>query len=472
MEGLLPHDPNIERKTSMTFADHYPLDALLAVSHLSWWRASGIDSEIARRRQEAAKAGHPEWTAPAGLLFIQKEARAADAADQTHWEAAKKAFEAALTAHLEELRLAGRLAPTAGMRGREVWAGTAWNALVAGREPDHERRWLISSLAGLLTWQFVSMDDRRYSERAEQPLGTHRTPTRDQVVAAWEKICALLDAGDSDDLWTPLCVKDVQDQKTGDRCELHFRNWTGVLMRRNEKHALEPATDVGPIPLVAASFDVPTGDLLLTDFLRVDGMQEALDLGDEEYGKRFDLCSEEGRANRSAAHAERHRMGYCQTTNTSVSVWRHPDTGVLAVVPRWFGREEDEVDGSSPVTGWEKVGDFSCDMWRVTAVDAQVARELTSPETVDAYLSLREKPVPTKGLPVAEANRIGHDNCYAANVVRVPVRPGRWTMRCGDRFPQRMPRHRWGLPKGVKPWCVIVPPEAPSDAKTLRKTAR
>lgn len=442
----------------MAFADHYPLEAFLGIAPLCWWRATDVDTHVSELRRKAREDGAgDEWTAPHEISEARREAQAADDADKPLWEAGKDVFEVALTAHLEDLRAAGRLGATGGLKGREVWQATAWNALVAGAKPDHERKWLAGLIGRVLTTIFVRMDEGRHARRREAPLGHHVIPTRDQAKKAWEKLCSILDAGDSDDVWRTLVIPDCQDQKTGDRCEIHFKGWAATLMRRTSDYGLEPAPDVGPVPLVAATFDVPTGDLLLTDYLRVDGMNEALDFGKDEYGRVYDIGSEEGRARRSAAHAERHRMGYCQTTNTSVTAWRHPETGAIAIVDRWFGREEDEVDGSTPVAGWEKVGDFSCDMWRVTAVDAQVARELTSAEAVDRYLGLRDHEASTEGLTRQQINVLHHDVCYARNVVRVKVRPGRWTMRCGDDFARRMPRHRYGLPKGVKPWCVITP---------------
>lgn len=452
----------------MAFADVYPLQDFLAISHCAWWRAGDVHSVMSREAAEARKNGVADFKYSAELMDAHRTAAAADAADKVVWDAAKKTFNEKVEQHLVALRAEGRLAPTGGIRGRDVSYATAWNDFVANRKGDYRTKWLFSAIGNMLVHFFVRMDDQRHSRKKNMPLGSHQPPSAEQAEAAWRAICDAMDVGTSGGKFIGWGIE-CQDQKTGDRCELRFENWTAVLMRSNENYDMVPALDVGPIPLVAASFDVPTGDLLLTDYLRVEGMNEALDFGDEEYEGRFDLSSSEGRTNRSIEHAKRHDMGYAQTTNTSVVVWRNPGTGALAVVQKWFGREEDEVDGVSPVPDWERVGDFSCDMWRVTAVDAQIARGLTKDGALDAHLALRGTPTPkTKDLPVAEANALHHEHCYANNVVRLAVEPGRWTIHCGDDFHKRMPRHRFGLPKGVTAWCVLTPPK---PAKSSRREA-
>lgn len=450
----------------MAFPDHYPLEQFLSISHVAWWRSSDVQSVTSRGYADARKAG-TTYVVPEELKEAQRVATAADAADKIVWEAGKEVFLHAVTAHLLELRDAGALAPTGGLRGRDVWQASAWNAFVAGEPDDHHTRWLFGLISNALTHYFVRMDDGRFEKKKTMPLGHHEGPSVDKATIAWEAICASMDSGDSGERWNGWPIE-CQDQKTGDRCELRFDGWTATLMRQTPSYDFEPAGDVGPLPLAAASFDVPSGELLLTDFLRVEGMNESTDFGDDEHGEDLSLSSELGRVNRTNRHAADHDMGFCQTTNTCVSVWRNPTSGVLAVVPRWGGDEEDEVDGASPVKGWDRVGDFSCDVWRVTAIDLTVARRHTKEGALDAYLALRGTKLDVKGLNVATANQKSHEHCYANNVVSVTVQPGRWTIHCGDDFHKRLPRSRYGLPKGVKPWCVLTPPKA---AKGRRKAA-
>src|SRR3546814_569081 len=137
-----------------------------------------------------------------------------------------------------------------------------------------------------------------------------------------------------------------------------------------------PAGDLAPIKLVSAEFSVPTGRLLLTDALRVPGFREGISFdADQEYSA-LSLNSELGRTRRISAHAEQHDIAYTQTENTCVVIHRHPENGCIIVSARWNAEEvhEDE-DGDAAAPGWGKVGTFSCDVWRVLALDQQTDRK-------------------------------------------------------------------------------------------------
>ena len=423
----------------MAFADHYPLDAFTAISHVSWWRSSDVE-DILQGEWRAAREKGVEYVMPDKLKAAREAAYKADDADKKVYDAGKKIFRQALEAHLEELRANGRLGKTGGVLGRDVEQAAAWNDFVDGNKRKWSYDWMIDNLSSTLTMVFVSMDDEAFKRRREDRLAPHQPPSDDQVVAAWEKLCTLLDAGNSDTIYRTILIDDIRDAKTSDRCQLHFSNWKATLVKQNAEYRYVPAEDVAKLPLLKASFDVPTGDLLITDFLRVEGMDKALDFDDtREFGDELDLSSERGRNARAIAHGKEHDVGYCQTTNTSVAVWRDPATGNLAITHRWFGPEKNEVDGVSPVPGWEKVGTFSCDMWRVTAMDIATAERHTSKEAVETYLSSKDP--------------------YADNIVRVKVPSGRWTIHGGENFVRRLPRHRYGLPKRIKLWCILEAPK-------------
>lgn len=433
--------PRDEKGDDMAFSDHYPLEAYAAIADVSWWRSSDFHSIMSRESSEArAKGGDyvmtPEFRAK--LDAAQK----ADATDKEAWEKGGQVFKAALKAHLAELRAAGVLKPTGGLAGRDVSMATAWNAYVAGQEGDHRTSWLLGAIKQVLTRHHVRMDPDRHERRRTSP-GEHVKPTSDMVEATWSAICASMDAGTSGssfDGWAIEC----QDQTTGDRCELHFVGWTAVLMRRTPDHDLEVAPDAAVIPLTRVTFEVPSGRLLLTDTLRVDGFDEAIDFGDDEYGSELSLSSALGCRNRTIAHARKHGFGYCQTTNTTVRVWRNQKTGVIAVVPD---------DEESVVAGWDGIGSFDCDIWRITAIDETVAEALCGPGSLREHLD----------------GRTDRDD---GNIVVADVPTGRWTMHAGEDFGDRMPRHRHGLPCGVKPWCVLVPPKSKKAAASTTEAQR
>lgn len=423
----------------MAFAQLYPLEAFKAVSGVCWWRASDVKDAM-RKDYDAFTGSRDEYVVPANLKDALEKAKSEDAADNLILKEGQAVFNSAIEAHLKALSDAGLLGKTDGLKGRGVARAEAWNNFVDGRKEKYSYDWMIQDLGNALVVALVHMDSGRYDRKKQGPLAAHQLPDEEQVIKAWENLCNIFDEGTSQQAYRYLVIEDVQDSKTGDRCQLHFNNWQAQLMVMGPDYRYIPAQDAVKVPLIKASFNVPTGDLLLTDFLRVDGMNEALDFGDQEYSQELSLSSDLGRYNRANAHAEQHDIGYCQTTNTSVAVWRDPATGNLAITERWFGREEDEVDGVTPVKGWEMVGTFGCDMWRITAMDVQTASKLTSPKAVEDYLAC--------------------DDCYSDNVVRLKVPAGKWTIHAGDNFKKRLPRHRFGLPTGIEIWCVLEAPKA------------
>src|SRR3546814_11249070 len=62
------------------------------------------------------------------------------------------------------------------------------------------------------------------------------------------------------------------------------------------------------------------------------------------------------------------------SSDLCVVIHRHPENGCIIVSARWNAEEvhEDE-DGDAAAPGWGKVGTFSCDVWRVLALDQQTA---------------------------------------------------------------------------------------------------
>ena len=407
------------------FATRYPLEAFAAIADARWWRAD--DLRMAKVEDVAAL----------------KEAAAADQADRARVEEHEKILDAAIDAHLAAMAAAGALQPIAGTGGREITMADAWNSMAAGTPHPHSHRWLVRSIGSVFTWAFVNMDDtRRGRARDQAPFG-YRPPSAEQVGAAWERVCSTMDEGTSD-RWRVLRIE-CQDQTTGDRCEIEFEGWRPTLMRRNERHEFEPARDVPEAPLVEADFDVPTGDLLVTDFLRADGFREATEFEASRDHRELSLSSATGRDARILAHAAEHQIGFTQTTNTSVAVHRNA-AGALMVTRRWMcdddGDELPEDDnGVTIVDGWTSIGSFSCEMWRVMAMDAATAASLMAAGgNADAAAAIER-----------ELARPAYDR----NVVRVAVEPGRWRIHSGDDFSKRMDRARFGVPEGVMVWCIL-----------------
>lgn len=425
----------------MAFADHYTLDAFASIADASWWRSSDLDGGGGRT------AGTPEQRKTASEMDGRDRARLDKHKDEV--------FNVAVRAHLDGLRDAGALAPTGGLAGRDVWQATAWNDYLTGKPDDHHTKWLVDAIGqGVFTRTFVRMDDTRHSTDREP--GVHVPPAPDRVEAAWRTICEALDGGTSGDQHMGWGLE-AQDCETGDRCTLVFEGWKATLMRRNARHDLEPAEDVGEIPLSAAPIPVPTGKLLLTDYLRVEGIKEAIEFDDREY-REMSLNSTKGQAARTFAHATEHGMGYCQTENTYLNVFASDADGSLAFMP---SRQE-------TMKGWSKAGSISCDVWRITILDRSTAIALAAKggnaeaeAEVDRYLALASAPDVWSGEGEwADHAQAHHDQCYSRNVVRLDVTPGTWTLHCGPDFHKRVDRKALGLPRGAKPWAVLKAPAA------------
>lgn len=441
----------------MAFADVYPLSLFASIADVSWWRASDFDRPRPRRSTD-----HPsnEEASSVPTREARKLAADLDTADKARLDQHKEQFEACILQHLEGLRGAGKLGKTGGLAGREVRLAEAWNHFVDGKPDSYETKHLLHHFTRQLVRAIVDIDAGRYSRKSSPDYvpGTHRKPSEGQILAAWSKLCGELDTGTSDPFSWPI---EIQDQKTGDRCELHFTNWQAQLMRRTRDHKLEVAPDCGPIPLASAVFPIPTGRLLLTDTLRVPGFSDGTDFGDREYDDELSLNSELGCVNRTSVHAKDHGFGYCQTTNTCVSVHRHPKTHCILITPRWMGEEwEEDADGDAICPGWEKLGSFSCDIWRITAIDFGTAvlrmkdGGCDTPEaTLTRYLGLAK----SDNAASANARQAHHEQAYSRNIVEVAVQTGDMRIHCGPDFGERVDRARYDIPHGVNPWALLEP---------------
>lgn len=422
----------------MAFSDLYPLAAFTAIADASWWRASDLDM-----KREGPAVTHDQ----------RRAARELDDADQVRLKNHDATvFRPALLAHLQTLRAAGQLKPTGGTKGRDCWIADAWNAFVAGEEDDYHTTWLIDAIAkGAFTMTFVRMDDQRRGPERER--GVHVPPASDKVKAAWEKICQALDSGTSGtglDDWR----MEANDANTGDRCEMTFRSWEGMLMRRNERHELEPARDVEAIPLVAVPVPVPTGQLLITDAFRIDAFNDAMDLGDAEY-REASLDSEKGCVRRTELYAARFGVGFCQTTNTTINVRVSNADGSIA-----FFSNEDIL-----TPGWTTIeGDFDCGVWSIMALDRETAERLIkaggeneAPVTLDRLIAHGYSDDERDTAPAMAGFVSG---TYMSNILRLDVRPGTWTLHSGHGFDERVDHAAFGLPADARPWAILQSPRS------------
>lgn len=425
----------------MAFADLYPFDTFASIADAAWWRSNDFTRKVEADQMSAANT-----------------ARALDARDRQRVEEHKEVFTQALSQHLEALRDAGRLGAAVGIKGRDLPQVTAWNDLVAGEAGDYTRNWLLNGLQNVWTRAFVRMDSDRFSRRqsTDYVLGQHVLPSAKQQRAAWDYICNSLDHGNSDDEMMGWAIR-MTDANTGDNCELQFENWTAKLMVRNADYELVPAKDVQEIALVTAEFDMPTGKLMLTDVLRVEGFKEATEFdSDRDYGE-LSLNTAAGCTARISAHAEEHQVGYTQTTNTFVAVYQSTDKASVMVIEAYLDDEWPMDDNGNPVIdGWHYIGSFSCDVWRIMAFDRATAQDLmakggcAAPEAeLNRYLAMATAEV------AGDDRQAHHEKSYAGNIVHLDVTPGRWSIHAGADFASRVDFAAYNIPQGVEPWCIL-----------------
>lgn len=354
----------------------------------------------------------------------------------------------AVEAHLDDVAASGRMTPIMGLRGRRIRAADAWNAHLGGPKAEF-RRALAQKLSLLPRLVALSTRFLRHDGDRDRPLD------ETEADRAYAMLCKILDDGDLESRPGQPILDDLEDSRTGDRMRIEVSGWKPRLLRLSVEDGYDwvPAADVRPLPLAAESFEVPTGRLLLSDFVRVPGISEAVD-SDEE-----DIASDSGQLATVKALAAKHDMAYCQTTNTSISAFRVPATGAIALYDRFDPRTRGEF---SP-EGLEPIGTFGCGVWRITALDVSVAKRLAraggnadSDAEVERHLALATKPDVWTGTGNWNKIRSAHaEQCHSRNVLRIDVPAGRWRIHCGSGFSKRANRRRFDLPRGGRLWAVL-----------------
>jgi len=356
------------------------------------------------------------------IAAADREARDRDALDQI--------ITGAVEAHLADLIAHGRLLPSDDLGARKIRFIRSWNAVAAGTADDWQRRELVSELVSVATMIPIFCEP-------EQTLAL---------------LTRLFDEGTSPTSADGIfrCIE-ATDSLTGERGEIRLNGFAPSFWVMDHKAGggYRRAEHMEPLSPVCATFTAPSGELLFTDTLRVGAFNDAIDFEPErEYGI-LSLNSATGRQARILAHAEEHNFGFVQTTNTCVAVFQSEATGALLVTERWNEdlQIDEKGDYAEEITleGWKRLGGFSCDVWRVTAIDREVASGLI------------ESGNPAAGKD-ALATYLASQECYADNIVAVPVAPGsRWRMTGGEGFNSAIDRAALGLPEGLEVWALYEP---------------
>ena len=126
-----------------------------------------------------------------------------------------------------------------------------------------------------------------------------------------------------------------------------------------DEHAIDGGT--AEDQMVRRTIDVPSGLLLISDVIDVDGLRDAIDnVLDDRRGMTLNTAA--GRNHYTEVYADDLRMGFASTGNTDVTILREIDGGRLLI-----------VDGLRGAEGWEAVGQVGCTTWCVTVADREIA---------------------------------------------------------------------------------------------------
>lgn len=223
------------------------------------------------------------------------------------------------------------------------------------------------------------------------------------------------------------------------------------------------AIDRSPgMPLVEVEIDVPSGLLLVSDVLRVDGFEDMVRHAIDAH-PRMTLNTAEGRDRHIDVYARDLGMGYAATGNTAVSILRERAGGRLLI-----------VDGLRGADGWDMVGQVSCTTWQVTLVDREVAVDILAGEDEDedemremragAEIEVREFLAMAGSDPAQRPTRADAAlRRSSANVVRIAVERGRWRIQAGEHLNDRVDRAARRLPADLHLWMILTPPGAHAE---------
>lgn len=311
-------------------------------------------------------------------------------------------------AHLVDLRDAGSLAVIDGTENRDIRFADAWNAFLAGTEILWQNL-LWNGLGDFVLVHAIKGNIDGESEGAD-PVRT--------MADAYALVCRLMDAGDLVGTTFHPAVKpkphfdDLRCGKTGDRCRLVVEGWQPRLERfdRTAQGYWVPLEAVAAPVVQTIEIDLPTGVLLMSDYLRMPGVHAELErriddaIGDDRYSDTYSVNSERGHIATTRLIAEVAHVLEVSTTNTMVAVHQSEDR--LVVID-----DHDATSMKPTIAGMIRTGDVCCDRWTVLLADRQdvVALMGTDEAALDTWLASDE-----------------------ADAIIVNVTPGRWRVSFGE----------------------------------------
>lgn len=339
-------------------------------------------------------------------------------------------IEPAVIAHLSDLRDEGSLCVIDGAENRDIRFVDAWNAFLAGTEILWQRV-LWNGLADFVLVYAIK------GTIAGEEEGADKASTMSD---AYELLCSRMDEGRlvGTTFHPAITPKphfdDLRCGRTGVRCRLVVEGWQPRLERFDREAKaqgfwlpLEPAA----APVVETlEIDLPTGVLLMSDYLRMPGLHAELEsridasIGDERYSETYSVNSERGSVATTRLIAEVADVLQVCTTNTMVAVHQSDDR--LVVI------DDHDGTGMDPtISGMTKTGDVCCDRWSVLLADRGTVIALMGGDEagLDAWMASDD-----------------------ADAIVVNVTPGRWRVSFGEALQNVQTANDLGIDTPATTW--------------------
>jgi len=313
-------------------------------------------------------------------------------------------------AHLGEQRDAGRMGRFEGLDNRSMRFPDAWNAFLAGTEAEWQYTLPNQTAHFVLIW---AIDGSNKGDREE---GGDKAET---IPAAHAALCALMDEGRFvKPTFLPImkpqpAIDDIRCETTGARCRAIIEGWQPRLERleMTDRRGWIPLEQVERAAPQTVEIDLPTGELLIADYIRAPGLPEAIErlldesVGDERYGSAYSVDSERGRY--ATTRATLAATGILEITTSDSSIAIHRNENEIAFIDGY-----DDTDDAPSVVGMTQVDEICCDRWSVVVADRSVVTRLMKDRKgrLASFLADRE----------------------GSSVVRLDVAPGRWLVTFGE----------------------------------------
>jgi hypothetical protein len=346
----------------VTFASHYPLDTYIALAE--------HDKTCPRDEK-----GNSDWVSPEHKAYM--------AGYKHHYGIA----EVALADYLKALQASRPLPslPQEDLYRRTHRLAHSWNRLAQGKSDEND----LDRLAHMFEYaHFVSGNTMRLHEHT-----THE--------AAYASLVADVDSGS-----IPFYYADSREQceTTGEQLMFELHAWEPRLgvrpSSRSSDARLEPAPRLAAPTVNHYVIDVPSGELLLADWFRIEAFTKAVaDPAGDAY--EYSINNAAGCHRQTSWYAEKHGFMSVFVGNSSPQVVARNGQLVLASFDEDGELGEPEPEG-------EFVGSVCTDLWWATAIDRQKLTDIVAKQT-----------------PRAEAVAAIDELISAYSIHTVKVRPGK-----------------------------------------------